>query len=302
MAEKWSRESWRKLPIRQVPEYSDAAKLEAVEAELRRQPPLVFAGEARRLKEPLAEVAEGKAFLLQGGDCAESFAEFHANNIRDTFKVLLQMAVVLTYGAACRWSRSAAWPGSSPSRARRRPRTRTASTLPSYRGDIINGIDFDGRARAPDPERMLQAYNQSAATLTCCAPSPRAASPTCTRCTSGTWASSPTARRASATSELAERIGRGARLHGGLRPRPRETAPQLRETEFYTSHEALLLRLRGGADPRRQPDRRLVRLLGPHALDRRPHAPARRRARRVPARRQQPDRHEVRADAASPTS
>ncbi len=165
MAEKWSRESWRKLPIRQVPEYSDAAKLEAVEAELRRQPPLVFAGEARRLKDSLAKVSEGKAFLLQGGDCAESFAEFSANNIRDTFKVLLQMAVVLTFGAACpvvkvgRMAGQFAKPRSEP------VEVQNGVELPSYRGDIVNGIDFTAEQREPDPERMLKAYHQAASTL-----------------------------------------------------------------------------------------------------------------------------------------
>lgn len=153
MAVKWTRDSWRQLPIRQVPEYRDAAKLEAVEQELRRQPPLVFAGEARRLKASLAKVAEGKAFLLQGGDCAESFAEFSANNIRDTFKVLLQMAVVLTFGAACpvvkvgRMAGQFAKPRSEPAEVQ------NGVELPSYRGDIVNGIDFTPDQREPDPER-----------------------------------------------------------------------------------------------------------------------------------------------------
>ena len=148
MANKWTPDSWRKLPIRQVPDYSNAAKLELVEQELRRQPPLVFAGEARRLKESLGEVAEGKAFLLQGGDCAESFAEFRADNIRDTFRVLLQMAVVLTFGAACpvvkvgRMAGQFAKPRSAPTEIQ------SGVELPSYRGDIVNGIDFDEPTRA----------------------------------------------------------------------------------------------------------------------------------------------------------
>ena len=128
MSKKWTPQSWRGLPIRQVPGYADEA---ALDARRRRRcatiPPLVFAGEARRLKERLADVADGKAFLLQGGDCAESFAEFHPNNIRDTFKVLLQMAVVLTFGAGLPGGQGrAAWPASSPSRARPTPRRRTA--------------------------------------------------------------------------------------------------------------------------------------------------------------------------------
>ena len=165
MTAKWSPESWRAKPISQVPDYPDPAKLAEVEERLRTYPPLVFAGEARRLKDQLGEVAAGKAFLLQGGDCAESFAEFHADNIRDTFHVLLQMAVVLTFGAACpvvkvgRMAGQFAKPRSAPTE------TQSGVELPSYRGDIINGIEFTAAARQPDPERLVQAYNQSAATL-----------------------------------------------------------------------------------------------------------------------------------------
>ncbi len=156
MTEKWSPDSWRGLPIRQVPGYSDEAALARVEGILHNFPPLVFAGEARRLEQRLAAVAAGKAFLLQGGDCAESFAEFHPNNIRDMFKVLLQMAVVLTFAAGCpvvklgRLAGQFAKPRSSDTE------TQNGSTLPSYRGDIINRLEFDGggaRARpaADDP-------------------------------------------------------------------------------------------------------------------------------------------------------
>src|ERR671921_2713531 len=142
MPESWTPESWRGLPIRQVPGYADAAALARVEETLRRFPPLVFAGEARRLKDRLADIAAGKAFLLQGGDCAESFAEFHPDNIRDTFKVLLQMAVVLTFGAACpvvkvgRMAGQFAKPRSAPTEMQ------DGIELPSYRGDIINGMEF----------------------------------------------------------------------------------------------------------------------------------------------------------------
>src|SRR5690242_13459631 len=165
MVQRWSPDSWRGKPVRQVPEYPDRKALETVETTLRNFPPLVFAGEARRWKAGLKEVAEGKAFLLQGGDCAESFGEFHANNIRDTFRVLLQMAIVLTFGAACpvvkvgRLAGQFAKPRSSDTE------TQNGVTLPSYRGDIINSLDFDKTAREPDPRRMVQAYSQSAATL-----------------------------------------------------------------------------------------------------------------------------------------
>src|SRR5919198_4865310 len=165
MVKAWSPDSWRGLPIRQVPGYSDEAALARVEETLHRFPPLVFAGEARRLKERLADVVAGKAFLLQGGDCAESFAEFNANNIRDTFKVLLQMAVVLTFGAACPVVKVGRMAGQFAKPRSAATETIGGTELPSYRGDIINGIDFNAGARVPDPERLVQSYNQSAATL-----------------------------------------------------------------------------------------------------------------------------------------
>lgn len=165
MSEQWTPDSWRAKPIRQVPEYPDAAKLEDVESRLRTAPPLVFAGEARTLKKSLAEACEGRAFLLQGGDCAESFAEFHPDNIRDTFRVLLQMAVVLSFGAGCpvikvgRLAGQFAKPRSSPTE------TIDGVTLDSYRGDMINAMPFTAKDRVPDPERLMRVYNQSAATL-----------------------------------------------------------------------------------------------------------------------------------------
>jgi 3-deoxy-7-phosphoheptulonate synthase len=165
MPQKWSPESWRGRPIRQVPDYPDDAVLRGVEATLRRYPPLVFAGEARRLKRALAGVVEGRAFLLQGGDCAESFAEFHPNNIRDTFRVLLQMAVVLTYGAACPVVKVSRMAGQFAKPRSADTETQNGVTLPSYRGDIVNGMEFAADARRPDPQRMVQAYSQAAATL-----------------------------------------------------------------------------------------------------------------------------------------
>ena len=143
MARNWASDSWRKKPARQMPEYPDKAALTTVEKTLREAPPLVFAGEARRLRTELAEVAEGRAFLLQGGDCAESFAEFHPNNIRDTFRVLMQMAVVLTYGASLPVVKVGRMAGQFA-----KPRSADMETvdgveLPSYRGDIINELPFD---------------------------------------------------------------------------------------------------------------------------------------------------------------
>ena len=142
MPSKWAPDSWRGRPIVQVPEYLDEKALAGVEARLKRFPPLVFAGEARRLKALLAEVCEGRAFLLQGGDCAESFAEFHPDNIRDTFRVLLQMSVVLTFAASCpvvkvgRMAGQFAKPRSEPTE------TQNGVTLPAYRGDMINAMEF----------------------------------------------------------------------------------------------------------------------------------------------------------------
>src|SRR3954452_12837577 len=150
MAQKWTPDSWRAKPIRQAPEYDDAAAVTSVASTLRNFPPLVFAGEARRLKAGLKEVAEGRAFLLQGGDCAESFAEFHANNIRDTFRVLLQMAIVLTFGAACPVVKVGRLAGQFAKPRSADTETQGGTVLPSYRGDIINGPEFTPEARTPD--------------------------------------------------------------------------------------------------------------------------------------------------------
>ena len=161
----WQKNSWRTKPRVQMPEYTDATRLQAVEAQLAKYPPLVFAGEVRSLRDKLGAAARGEAFLLQGGDCAESFAEFSADNIRDTFKVMLQMAMVLTYGAKVpvvkvgRMAGQFAKPRSAPTEVK------DGLELPSYRGDIINELDFTPEARIPAPEKMLQAYTQAAASL-----------------------------------------------------------------------------------------------------------------------------------------
>ena len=161
----WSPSTWRSRPIKQVPDYPDAAALATVETRLKTYPPLVFAGEARNLMASLAQVAEGKAFLLQGGDCAESFAEFHPDNIRDTFRVILQMAVVLTFAGALPVVKVGRIAGQFAKPRSEDFETQGSVTLPSYRGDNINSIEFDAKGRIPDPGRLLQAYGQSAATL-----------------------------------------------------------------------------------------------------------------------------------------
>src|ERR1700724_3090953 len=165
MSERWTPDSWRAKPVLQVPEYPDAKALADVEAQLATFPPLVFAGEARNLKKALARVAAGEAFLLQGGDCSESFAEHGANNIRDFFRVLLQMAVVLTFAGAMPVVKVGRIAGQFAKPRSDETETQGGVTLPSYRGDNINSIEFDAKGRVPDPDRLMQAYGQSAATL-----------------------------------------------------------------------------------------------------------------------------------------
>ncbi|MBB5372732.1 class II 3-deoxy-7-phosphoheptulonate synthase [Acidocella aromatica] len=240
LANGWTPHSWRNCPIKQVPSYPDPAQLAAMEARLAKYPPLVFAGEARNLKAHLALASQGKAFVLQGGDCAESFGDFTANVIRDTFRVLLQMAVVLTFGGRMpvvklgRMAGQFAKPRSSDTE------TIGDVTLPSYRGDIINGPEFTAEARIPDPARMEFGYFQSAGTLNLL----RAFA-------SGGYAdlhqvhrwnlefveNSPLAGR---YRDLAARIDEtlGFMAACGLTS---AATPQIRETDFYTSHEALLL-------------------------------------------------------------
>jgi 3-deoxy-7-phosphoheptulonate synthase len=236
----WTPDSWRTKPVRQVPDYPDQKALAAVEDQLALFPPLVFAGEARDLMTSLGKVAQGKAFLLQGGDCAESFAEFRANNIRDTFKVLLQMAVVLTFGAACpvvkvgRMAGQFAKPRSAPTEEI------GGVSLPAYRGDIVNGTEFTPEQRTPDPQRLIRAYNQSAATLNLLrafAQGGFADLHKVHRWNLDFVADSPQGHR---YRELADRLDEALAFMEacGLTA---DVTPQVRETSFYTSHEALLL-------------------------------------------------------------
>jgi len=240
MAERWTPDSWRKKPVLQVPDYPDAKALADVEGQLATFPPLVFAGEARNLKKSLARVAAGEAFLLQGGDCAESFAEHGANNIRDFFRVFLQMAVVLTYAGALpvvkigRIAGQFAKPRSSPTEKI------DGVELPSYRGDIINDTAFTPEARIPDPSRQLSAYRQSAATLNLLrafATGGFANLGSVHQWMLGFVKDSQQSRR---YKELADRISDALNFMRacGLNL---ESHPELRATEFYTSHEALLL-------------------------------------------------------------
>jgi 3-deoxy-7-phosphoheptulonate synthase len=236
----WSPDSWRTRPIRQVPAYPDPTQLAATEAKLHRYPPLVFAGEARRLAAALAQAADGRAFVLQGGDCAESFADFTANIIRDTFRVLLQMAVVLTFGASVPVVKMGRMAGQFAKPRSADAETVDGETLPSYRGDIINGPDFTAAARIPDPARMEAAYFQSAGTLNLLrafATGGYADLHEVHRWNLGFIARSPMADR---YRDLAHRIDEtlGFMAACGMTS---GTIPQIRETEFFTSHEALLL-------------------------------------------------------------
>ncbi|WP_339107232.1 3-deoxy-7-phosphoheptulonate synthase class II [Thioclava sp. GXIMD4216] len=239
MAQSWKKSDWRAKPRVQMPDYPDAAALNAVEQSLSRMPPLVFAGEARSLRDELARACRGEAFLLQGGDCAESFAEFGADNIRDTFKVMLQMAIVLTWGAKVPVVKVGRMAGQFA-----KPRSSATEVvggveLPSYRGDIINGFDFTEAARVPDPNRMLQAYTQAAASLNLL----RAFS------TGGYadihrvhgWITSFTdEEKAAKYRVLADRITEAMDFMAAAGVTS-ETAPELKTVDFFTSHEALLL-------------------------------------------------------------
>jgi 3-deoxy-7-phosphoheptulonate synthase len=240
MTDRWNPSSWRTKPIQQVPAYPDQNELEAVEKQLAGFPPLVFAGEARKLKRALGKVAQGESFLLQGGDCAESFAEHSADNIRDFFRLFLQMAVVLTFAGASpvvkvgRVAGQFAKPRSAPTE------TIGGEELPSYRGDIINGIEFTPDARIPDPRRQLMAYRQSAATLNLLrafATGGYANLENAHRWMLGFVKDSPQSGR---YDELASRITETLDFMRAIGLDP-EAHPEMRSTDFYTSHEALLL-------------------------------------------------------------
>ena len=237
---RWTPDSWRSCEARQLPTYGDADALAATEAELKSYPPLVFAGEARQLRAQLAEVAAGKAFLLQGGDCAESFAEFHPNNIRDTFRVILQMAVVLTFASKMPIVKVGRMAGQFAKPRSADLEDQDGRSLPSYRGDIVNDIAFEDAARAPDPRRMLRAYMQSAATLNLLRAFAQGGYANLAQVHK--WnldfvGRSPWAEK---YQDVAERIGEALAFMEACGISP-ETVPQLKGTDFYTSHEALLL-------------------------------------------------------------
>ncbi len=240
MASTWTPDSWHQKAIKQVPVYPDTAHVAAVEAQLSQFPPLVFAGEARSLRASLAKVANGDGFLLQGGDCAESFAEFSANTIRDTFRVMLQMAVVLTYGGGLPVVKVGRMAGQFA-----KPRSADTETvdgveLPSYRGDMVNAMDFTAEGRVPDPDRLLRVYNQAASTLNLLRAFAQGGYADLTKVHQ--WnldfvEGSPPSDKYRA---MADRIAEAMEFMRACGITP-DSVPQMRETDFYTSHEALLL-------------------------------------------------------------
>ncbi len=240
MQKNWKPDSWRSKTALQLPVYKDVGKVKAAEDELSNLPPLVFAGEARDLQKSLGQVALGKAFLLQGGDCAESFAEFNANKIRDTFRVLLQMAVTMTYAGSLpivkvgRMAGQFAKPRSSDNE------TKNGITLPSYRGDIINSLEFTEEAREPNPQRMIKAYHQSASTLNLLRAFANGGYANLNKVHKwnlGFVENSPLGER---YQDIANSIDDALRFMSACGITD-DNIPALKQTNFYTSHESLLL-------------------------------------------------------------
>jgi 3-deoxy-7-phosphoheptulonate synthase len=236
----WSPSTWREKPAKQLPAYPDAIALQRAESFLATLPPLVFAGEARSLQAQLAEVAAGRAFLLQGGDCAESFAEFNAPKIRDSYRVILQMAIVMAFSGSMPVVKIGRMAGQFAKPRSDDNETINGVTLPSYRGDIINGFEFSPAARIPDPQRMIQAYNQSASTLNLLRAYSQGGYADLHRVNK--WGldfmkDSPLGHR---FEDIAQRIDQALAFMTACGVTG-ETVPAIRETAFYTSHEALLL-------------------------------------------------------------
>ena len=236
----WKPNSWRNYPVVQMPTYPDESKVNSVEAKLSFKPPLVFAGEVQALKKSLALAEKGNAFILQGGDCAESFSQFSANGIRDTFKVLLQMAVILTYGSSIPIIKIGRIAGQFA-----KPRSSDIEIidgieLPSYRGDMINDMEFNKTARQPDPQRLIDGYEQSAATLNLIRAFAQGGMANLEKVHEWTLGFLNNTPETDKYREIANRISESLNFMKacGLTS---SSVPQLRETDFFTSHEALLL-------------------------------------------------------------
>ncbi len=240
MSKDWTPQSWRSKPVKQLPAYKDEVALKAAEREIAAMPPLVFAGEARDLMRKLGQVSEGKGFLLQGGDCAESFAEFNANKIRDSFRVLLQMAVILTYSGSLPVVKVGRMAGQYAKPRSDDMETKDGVTLPSYRGDNINALDFTPEGREPDPQRMVKGYNQAAATLNLLRAFAHGGYADLNKVHQwnlGFVENSPLGER---YQDLADRIDDALRFMAACGITA-DNVPSIRETSFFTSHEALLL-------------------------------------------------------------
>ena len=236
----WNPDTWRNYPVVQMPKYTNQKHLLSVEAKLSSKPPLVFAGEVQALKRSLHMVENGDAFILQGGDCAESFSQFSANGIRDTFKVLLQMAVILTFGSSMPIVKIGRIAGQFAKPRSSDIEVLNGVELPSYRGDMINDMEFNEVSREPDPQRLLDGYEQSAATLNLIRAFAQGGMADLAKVhewTLGFLYENPETRK---YQEIADRISESLNFMRacGLTS---NTVSQLRETEFYTSHEALLL-------------------------------------------------------------
>ena len=240
MTQNWTPQSWREKTALQMPTYQDEGALKDVETRLAEMPPLVFAGEARRLQDSLGEVAQGRGFLLQGGDCAESFAEFNANKIRDSFRAIIQMAIVMTFAGSLPVVKVGRMAGQFAKPRSSDMETQGDITLPSYRGDNINALDFTAEAREPDPERMVLAYNQAASTLNLIRAFAKGGYADLTRVHQ--WNldfvdGSPLGDR---YKDMAERIDETLRFMAAIGVTS-DKVMAMREVDFYTSHEALLL-------------------------------------------------------------
>ncbi|ROZ83133.1 3-deoxy-7-phosphoheptulonate synthase class II [Pseudomonas neustonica] len=236
----WTPDSWRSKPVLQQPTYPDQRALSSVEDTLASYPPLVFAGEARELRRQFAEVTQGRAFLLQGGDCAESFAEFSAPKIRDTFKVLLQMAVVMTFAAGCPVVKVGRMAGQFAKPRSADDETQGGVTLPAYRGDIINNIAFDAAGRTPDPQRLLSAYHQATATLNLLRAFAQGGFASLDQVHQWNLDFIANSSMADRFQQLADRIDESLAFMRAC-GFDNDHSPQLRETAFFTAHEALLL-------------------------------------------------------------
>ena len=240
MTSNWKPNSWRDKPARHIPTYSNSEELGAATEKLSNFPPLVFAGESRNLLKQLEEVSKGRAFLLQGGDCAESFTDFHPNNIRDLFKVMLQMAVVLTFGASCPVVKVGRMAGQFA-----KPRSQDTEIvnnleLESYKGDIINGINFDKISRTPSPERLIQAYNQSAATLNLLRAFAQGGFANLKQIHQWNLSFVEDSHSKKKFEEMANTIDECLTFMEACGIND-QNVRQMNETDFYTSHEALLL-------------------------------------------------------------